>query len=194
MGDSRRTARLVSFCTGLEGSHDSASPTASKVQFWTDSKGHPMTIKSSDVSGVVKKDHAEYARNLLITEGAAGEWEVVVADDLHLQVDVDAPELPPKFERVFALLCEHWKVSKHEISASKSGNLHVIIELVEPMKVWERIGWQAALGSDPMREALHYVSVLKHELNPILLFERKPEKRVVWSLPPVLKEEPCPTS
>jgi hypothetical protein len=45
------------------------------------------------------------------------------------------------------------------------------------LPIVERIAWQAAFGSDPKREALHLLSVSRGELNPILLFMRKPEKQ-----------------
>ena len=37
--------------------------------------------------------------------------------------------------------------------------------------------WRAAFGSDPKREALHLLSVSRDELNPILLFMRKPAEQ-----------------
>lgn len=38
---------------------------------------------------------------------------------------------------------------------SKSGNAHVWLGLQKPLPLVDRIFWQAALGSDPVREALH---------------------------------------
>ena len=65
----------------------------------------------------------------------------------------------------------------YKASVSKGGNTHVIVHLRSAMDILERIAWQAAFGSDPKREALHLLSVSRGELNPILLFMRKPESQ-----------------
>jgi len=61
------------------------------------------------------------------------------------------------------------------VSASKGGNTHVLVHLSRDMSILERVAWQGAFGSDPKREALHLLSISRDELNPILLFMRKPE-------------------
>jgi hypothetical protein len=61
----------------------------------------------------------------------------------------------------------------YDVSESKSGNVHVVINLPIPMHATKRVAWQAAFGSDPKREALHLLSIARREKNPILLYNRK---------------------
>ena len=119
-------------------------------------------------------DHALFVSEQLVADGEAGEWEVVTADDLHLLLDFDVPfmgELPVAYERVMGRLFTNFKDVK--FYKSRSGNTHVIVELSEPLPMSERITWQAILGSDPMREALHMRSLKRGDPNAILLVMRK---------------------
>jgi hypothetical protein len=129
---------------------------------------------NSDVSKSSHTDHAEYARQELVINGLDKEWEVVVATPYTIQIDIDSKELPETFHRLLGILEERtgsW--IDYSVSTSKSGNKHVILTLPNSMDVYDRIAWQAIFGSDPIREAVHLVSVMHGERNPILLFQRK---------------------
>jgi len=134
----------------------------------------------SDVHHVLDGDHATAARAYLVNKGFT-DWEVVLADDVTLMLDYDDSciynPLPDKFYRALHILDQvpEQEGVTFKTSASKGGNVHVIVHLNYPMPIVERIAWQAAFGSDPKREALHLLSVSRGELNPILLFMRKPE-------------------
>jgi hypothetical protein len=134
----------------------------------------------SDVHHVLDGDHATAARAYLVNKGFT-DWEVVLADDVTLMLDYDDSciynPLPDKFDRARHILDQvpEQQGATFKASASKGGNVHVIVHLNYPMPIVERIAWQAAFGSDPKREALHLLSVSRGELNPILLFMRKPE-------------------
>lgn len=139
-----------------------------------------MGTKGSDVGGTINKDHALYAEEFLIEEGYDSKWQVVVADDKTLMLDYDQRPydctLPEQFYDTLGIL----EQALHEaqfftVHESKGGNTHAKVVLTSPMPIVERIAWQAAFGSDPKREALHLLSVSRGELNPILLFMRKPE-------------------
>ena len=136
----------------------------------------------SDVVGTINNDHALAAQKTLDDDGYAKEWQVVVADDKMLMLDYDQRlydcTLPEQFYDTLGIL----EQALHEaqfftVHESKGGNTHALVRLTVPMDIYERIAWQAAFGSDPKREALHLLSVSRGELNPILLFMRKPEEQ-----------------
>jgi hypothetical protein len=128
----------------------------------------------SEPSGVSsQQDHATYAAQTLVEKGLDKDWEVFVATDTTLLLDIDSDTLPDGFMRWLTLLEEQVGVVTYEVFVSKSGNRHVIITMKQPMDIIERIAWQAILGSDPVREACHLGSVKRNEQNPILLFQRK---------------------
>jgi hypothetical protein len=130
---------------------------------------------NSDATGVDKQhnDHAVYAAQCLINKGLDKEWEVVVATEYTLQLDIDRIAVPDTFPRLIGILEEQVGPVRYEVSASKSGNTHVIITMQNPMPITERVAWQAIFGSDPIREAAHLSSIKREELNPILLFQCK---------------------
>jgi hypothetical protein len=147
---------------------------------------HRNKVGGSDVTHVLNNDHALAAVQYLKEKGFADVWEVVLADDKMLMLDYDdmpvgsAPFLPEQFFRTLGILEQtpgQGRQTYYKASVSKGGNTHVIVHLRSAMDVLERIAWQAAFGSDPKREALHLLSVSRGELNPILLFMRKPEEQ-----------------
>jgi hypothetical protein len=149
-----------------------------------------MITVGSDVAGVLNNDHAQAAEEFLRQAGFDKQWQVVVADDMVLMLDYDdwacgnalRDSLPEQFYVTLSIFGETFGHDNYyERSVSKGGNTHVVLHLSNPMDVIERIAWQAAFGSDPKREALHLLSVSRGELNPILLFMRKPEAQKLLS-------------
>jgi hypothetical protein len=140
---------------------------------------------NSDVGGTIQNDHALYAQRTLEERGFADTWQVVVAHDRMLMLDYDehtyyenlVHPAPAQFYDTLSILeaALDYQVRYVEVSASKGGNTHVLVHLNRDMSILERVAWQAAFGSDPKREALHLLSISRDELNPILLFMRKPE-------------------
>ena len=136
----------------------------------------------SDVTGVIQNDHALYAEQFLEDNNFTDDWEVVVADDKVLMLDYDDRPYDGTLPEQFYVTLEIFEQTLREaqlftVHKSKGGNTHAAVRLTVPMDVTERIAWQAAFGSDPKREALHLLSVSRSELNPILLFMRKPEEQ-----------------
>lgn len=145
-------------------------------------------MAGSDVSQTSHNDHAIYAQEWLDQHGLADKWEVVVADDLHLQCDFDGlndllicDAIPASFfegrrmlsERIHATVQNGLPVLDYHVYESKGGNIHIVVDLPIPLHAMERVAWQTAMGSDPVREMIHLKSIAKEELNPILLFMRK---------------------
>ena len=135
----------------------------------------------SDVSHVIDVDHATAAAAYLVAKGYADKWQVVLPDDRMFMLDYDEKPydgtLPDQFYRTLGILeqaLENYN-TYFVVSESKGGNTHCLVHLPNTMSIVERIAWQAAFGSDPKREALCLLSVSRGELNPILLFMRKPQ-------------------
>ena len=134
----------------------------------------------SDVEGVLNNDHAQAAEEFL-RQAHFDDWMVVVADDKTLMLDYDQQSydgmLPEQLYVTLGIFGDVFGYDNYyyESSASKGGNTHVVVHMKFALPIVERIAWQAAFGSDLKREALHLLSVSLGELNPILLFMRKPE-------------------
>lgn len=127
----------------------------------------------SEAGATVNNDHAEAARKVLMDKGLDKEWEVIVAHEDMLQIDIDGTKTPDTFGRLISILESQVGPVSYKVTISKSGNRHVTVYMSRPMNILERVAWQAIFGSDPVREAAHLRSIQKNELNPILLFERK---------------------
>ena len=134
------------------------------------------------VEGVINNDHALAAEEFLRQAHFDDKWQVVLANDTTLMLDYDNypydATLPEQFYVTLGILESVLGASLYfTANASKGGNTHARVVLSKPLPIIERIAWQAAFGSDPKREALHLLSVSRGELNPILLFMRKPEEQ-----------------
>ena len=136
------------------------------------------------------EDEAEHAAKKLAEQGFE-DWEVVVAEENTLQLDYDRVKpnkCPAKFKQILGLLAQRFGVQQevltYEIHRSKSdkGN-HVIIHLPDVMDEIERIAWQAAFGSDGVREALNLLRIKRHIKHPVLLFMKKDRKMEQFSIP-----------
>ena len=91
-----------------------------------------------------------------------------------LQVDIDARMLPPQFDECLQIIAQFNKVVNVSYTTSKSGNLHVYVELEKNVSDHARIALQACLGSDPKREALtFYNTTMAENKMPQFLFELK---------------------
>lgn len=82
---------------------------------------------------------------------------VIWGKDDVLQLDLDSPE-----QRVKAITLIHrftviLNISRVWETVSKSGNAHFYVHLNSPLDRQQRIFWQAALGSDRVREGLNWV-------------------------------------
>lgn len=125
-------------------------------------------------------DHAGHCEKLIKKWGIEGQYEVVVADDLHLQIDCDNLEDVKFCLKQLKILQPHVKIEGFKITKSKSGNRHVIIKLGEQLDAYKRIALQAILGSDRVREILNFISTYKEHGNPILLIEDVRTKDQTW--------------
>lgn len=76
-------------------------------------------------------------------------------EECELQLDLDNAQHKEVFKRSFEILSRKLVGVSYESNVSRSGNgLHVRIRMPWNLSPFERIAWQAALGSDPVRELL----------------------------------------
>jgi hypothetical protein len=137
-------------------------------------------------------DHASFCEKKLIDMGLADDYKVEVATDRTIQLDFDQPfeqMLPQQFFdalEIFARMLDVdqygnplpkgvTKTASWRHLKSRNGRSHVIIDLSWDMPQAERIGWQAAMGSDFKREALSLVYAAMGQMSPVLLYSRKEE-------------------
>lgn len=127
------------------------------------------------------EDHVAHCEELIKKWGIEEEYEVVVADDYHIQVDCDKVEDAKECLKRLKMLAEAVEIVGYKITRSKSGNRHVIIKTKQPWNAYSRIAMQAILGSDPIREMLNFTATVKNHKNPILLIEAKRTKLQEYS-------------
>lgn len=100
-----------------------------------------------------------------------GGLEVVQSDPFHLLLDIDSPEGLAQYERALDRFDSYFSVKSETRWNSYHGNLHIVIELTEPMPVLQRTVLQSFLGSDSAREFWTLLRVRANEEEPSLLFK-----------------------
>lgn len=104
---------------------------------------------------------------------------IVYPKENELLIDIDS-------ETHYEQFVESFEIFKREIDAeycmsvgyteteSRSGfpRRHIRIELPFPLDTWQRIAWQGALGSDPVRELLSALRAHRGDVHPTLLVEK----------------------
>lgn len=108
-----------------------------------------------------------------ISSGIERGFEVIQSGPRVLLLDLDSPFARAQYERVRPVLLQYVDVTGSSHWSSKSGNDHKVIRLAEDMPIRDRIIWQAALGSDGVKEALSLVAINAGVEEPCLLFKPK---------------------
>jgi hypothetical protein len=100
--------------------------------------------------------------------------EIVEPKTNELQLDIDSKDFPKIYFSNLKLLKDLMVIKSIRQTESKSGNIHVYIELEDDISKTERIALQACLGSDLKRELLTLFN-LRNESNPRpqFFYERK---------------------
>lgn len=121
-----------------------------------------------------------YARNLkhsrkdYLREVEAKGMKVYVPDRDELLIDIDTKVHAQQYANAFMLLNNYIEgIEVRKITRSENGGWHVYIKMPFNMSSYERIAWQAALGSDPMRELLSLIRIKQDIEDPILLVEKE---------------------
>lgn len=94
-----------------------------------------------------------------------GDVEVIPSDDRHLQLDLDCGTV---YAGVLELLKRHRVIADAPclVTTSRNGRAHLYLELAQPLPVAIRIGLQACLSSDPLREAFGLLRCITPQEQP----------------------------
>jgi hypothetical protein len=98
---------------------------------------------------------------------------IVLPEPRQLQLDIDSTTLPEDYPEQLYILGQQNKILNVRQTTSKSGNLHVYIDLDLDISPVERVLFQLALGSDRKRELLTFFNLSDPEnQRPQFLFEK----------------------
>jgi hypothetical protein len=104
---------------------------------------------------------------------AEGRRIVEAAPD-ELQIDIDDASDAAAFSLAWAIVCRELpigEIADRHFSASGAPHEHVTIKLFASMPAEQRVAWQAALGSDPVRELFALIRLARGECMPICFVE-----------------------
>lgn len=139
------------------------------------SPGVKIDVAGSDDEKYDKKDKSNL--NADIRAKARG-CIVVEPKDNELFVDIDREEDMTVFRTNLGWL--EGLVVGYDVKPStsgKAGRYHIVVRLSRPVRdVYERIGLQAILGSDRLREVLSWRNAVHNSGRPTVFFEKKPEE------------------
>jgi hypothetical protein len=92
-----------------------------------------------------------------------------------LKIDIDSEEQFRNFENAIQCIRRNHAFEFSVVyKVSRSGLPHQHITITLPFKVtpWQRIAWQAAMGSDPVRELLSAIRLQRGDILPTLFVEQ----------------------
>jgi hypothetical protein len=101
---------------------------------------------------------------------------VVVAKAHQLFIDIDDNDSIARFALGWPIVAEMFPGATHSTTPSpsgKPGHLHVTVTLPKTVEEMTAVALQAALGSDPKREALTVQRLLEGQSNARLFFEKE---------------------
>jgi hypothetical protein len=108
--------------------------------------------------------------------------DVVYPQDNELQIDIDNEHSKRLLENQLLILNKFVGPCNYISNASKSGEkwkMHITLVFDRTFTNLERIGLQAMLGSDRVRELLSYVKLCNGDPHPTLFLEKKPEQKLL---------------
>ena len=111
------------------------------------------------------------ARDRALANAKEAGLEVVYGNAFTLQLDLDSKAETEEAKRMVRHFWDHLRVDRVVLTTSKSGNRHMFVSLKEPMDRPDRLYWQAALGSDKVREGLNWLWFRKGYWQECMLFE-----------------------
>lgn len=106
-----------------------------------------------------------------VEQAESNGFTVVHSDPTHLLLDLDTASSVAQYNRVLPILQRHIAATEKRRWLSKSGNLHVVLELDEALPIEQRLLLQAALGSDGVREVLSLIRSKAGIKEPSKLFK-----------------------
>jgi hypothetical protein len=126
------------------------------------------------------EEYGSLSSSEAIKEAEENGGEVIFPTPTQLYLDLDSEESVNLFLKNLPMLDRHVTIDQYGYQESRTpGRYHGIVELHHPvMSDMERVLFQTILGSDPKREFLSYMRILKRDLHPTLFIEggKKPVK------------------
>jgi hypothetical protein len=100
---------------------------------------------------------------------------IVTPEPNQLLIDIDEESASIQYNQMIGMFCSFFDVVDIKDNPSKSGakHRHITLTLGHPISNVERVLLQAILGSDPKRELLSYVRLLRG-IEPATLFFEQP--------------------
>lgn len=96
----------------------------------------------------------------------------VAPSPTEVQIDADTPEQAGTAIKALKIMASHgFPCTLKARTKSRNGREHLILESPRPLTDLERITLQVCCGSDPIRELLSLLRVLKGITNPTILYE-----------------------
>lgn len=121
-------------------------------------------------------DDYKRSREQAIADAIESGLEVCEPADNELFIDIDSTEQHERHVRAMAVLAdrlpEAFVLRSTRSKSGEPGKWHVRVRMPFVMSAMERIAWQAALCSDPIRELLSCVDVRNGDERPTLFFEK----------------------
>ncbi len=117
-------------------------------------------------------------REEYIKEMKSKGFEIVIPSDNELQIDIDTDEQYERFNFMWPKFCDNFHFAKYTMNPSRNGlpGRHITVTVDDRVTNFsddERIGWQAILGSDPLRELLSMVRFRRGDEYPTLFVEKQ---------------------
>ncbi|SRR6266700_1463941 len=110
-----------------------------------------------------------------LEKAKADNLKIVYPKSNELQIDIDRPEDYAVWQAHRGVLDEYFRIVKVvETPSNEKGHLHITVTIDGVLNPFERIAFQAVLGSDRKRELLGLImNKLGHESRPTLFLEKK---------------------
>lgn len=135
--------------------------------------------------GQTRREHAE-------EQAKAKGCVVVEPKPNELFIDIDREEDLEFFHKNIVHVAKRCSLTVEMRPSLRKGHFHVVVRFADrELMLWERIAFQAVLGSDRVRELISVFRLLDGDKAPTLFFE-KPEAvrlRAMESPPPPVKKE-----
>lgn len=113
-----------------------------------------------------------------VAKAAALGLAIVYPNPRELFLDIDSDADFAAFKKHVAIVIAHVEAWRSTPSPSgRSGRRHVVVTLKRELSDVERIAWQAALGSDRIRELLSLRNIANGNTRPPTLFFEKVEEK-----------------
>jgi hypothetical protein len=134
-------------------------------------------LELTEAEGLANYHVSPEKRENAIKSAKEAGFEVIQSAPNLLLLDFDVPYAGDQKKyynpEVMDIILQYVETHAVESWASKSGNTHVLVTLGKELPAHHRIALQAALGSDPKREALSVLRLMNGIEEPSLLFKPK---------------------